>query len=541
MFSEVARISSITKNMTMPTNSTVIYNTTTNTYEYFDGVAWVPFNNSHNTGEPTGFPIGSDGQIDLARSVISFNNANRTFSIKPSTDYFYFYHNGREFRRVNEEIIQIDNLEGHHYIYYDESGILRKTNTFSYNIILKNVFVAIIYWDATNMKAIHIGDERHGCTMDSHTHARIHAESGAVYVSGMDLNFIYSGSNMVDGNGVNPGNVGFSLNAGVFRDEDIIHNCPITDFNINIPIYYRTSPSVWRRMEGGESVVSYRCILIDMGVNDKKIAYNKKTVNNGNSNFTLESPASGKFVLYHLYAINDAMINKTVGSRDNKYILIAGTYEYNSVVEARYNAINEISEMDNFPFIESVAIASIVYEHNLSYTNLAKARIVSSDGQNFIDWRKKINLKPLTALANSHNYHGGIYGKAPYYHSNQPISTTDDVIFNNLTLKTNKVRFGMSSIMTNGNINLSNNSFLIYQFDMSASPQSVISFSNGTIGDVFYVKIRNNTNNYTWDSIIKWPSNIIPIASSAGKYDVYCFVCFSPTIFYGTFAFDYTE
>jgi hypothetical protein len=329
--------------------------------------------------------LGTDGQIDLTRSVISFNNGNRNFSIKPLNDYFYFYHSGREFKKSNEETIQIDNIEGQHYIYYDQNGVLQKSNIFSYDIILKNVFVAIIYWDTTNLKAIYVGDERHGCTMDAHTHARIHAESGAVYVSGMDLNFIYSGNSVVDGNGNSPAHLSFAINNGVFRDEDIIHNCPATDFNINMPIYYRTSPTVWRRREGGESVVSYRLMF-----DNNKIVYNKK---NGNV-FTLESPSSGKFVLYHLYVINDAMISKTVGSRDNKYVLIAGTYEYNSVIEARYNAINEISEMDNFPFIESVAIASIIYEHNNSYTNIAKARIVSSDGQNFIDWRKKINLKP---------------------------------------------------------------------------------------------------------------------------------------------------
>ena len=422
MFSDVARISSITKNMTMPTNSSVIYNTTTNAYEYFDGVAWVPFTNFQATGEPTGFPLGTDGQIDFSKSALNFNNSNRTFTISATTDFFYFYHSGREFRKVNPENIQIDDIEGLHYIYFDSMGVIQKSTTFSYDIILKNVFVSIIYWDFTNKKAIYVGDERHGCTMDAHTHARIHAESGAVYMSGMDPIFIYSGNSIVDGIGNSNTNISFGMSAGVFRDEDIIHNSIATDFNINIPIFYRNSSTIWRRREGGESIVSYR-LLFD--TTTSKILYNKK---NGNS-FSLESPSSGNFVLYHLYVINDATINKSVGSRDNKYILIAGTYEYTSKTEARYNAINEISEMENLPFIEAVALGSIIYEHNNTYTNIAKARIVSSEGQNFIDWRKKLNLKPLNALANSHNYHGGIYGKAPYYHSNQPISTTDDVEF----------------------------------------------------------------------------------------------------------------
>ena len=428
MFSDVPRISSTTKNMTMPTNSSVIYNTTTSAYEYFDGVAWVPFTNFKATGEPTGFPLGANGQIDTVRSTITFTNLSRTFSIAPTVDYFYFYHSGREFKKVNAETIVIDDIEGLHYIYFDENGIIQKTTTFSYDIILKNVFVAIIYWDYNNKKYLYVGDERHGCTMDAHTHARIHAESGAVYVSGMTPNFVYSNNSVVDGTGGTSANIGFAISQGTFRDEDIIHTCFSTDFNINIPIFYRTTESVWRRAEGLEGLVSYRLMY---NTDTNKIVYNKKV----NTTYSLESPTSGNFVLYHIYAINDANLNQSSPMRDNKYILIAGTQEYTSKVEAKYNAINEISQMENFPFIEAVAIGTVMYEHNTSYTNIAKARLVSIDGENFIDWRKKLNLKPLTALANSHNFHGGLYGKFPYYHSNQPISTTDDVIFNGTTVK----------------------------------------------------------------------------------------------------------
>ena len=527
MFSDVARISSITKNMTMPTNSTVIYNTTTDAYEYFDGVAWVPFTNFQATGEPTGFPLSSDGQIDSASSTLAFNNTNRTFSISPTSTFFYFYHGGREFKKINTESIQIDDIEGLHYIYFDGNGVIQKTTVFSYDIILKNVFVAIIYWDFNNKKYLYVGDERHGCTMDAHTHARIHAESGAVYISGIEPNFIYSGNSIVDGTGGTNANISFGLSEGVFRDEDIIHTCSATDFNINIPIFFRTTNSVWRRREGGESIVSYRLIFDNV---TSKILYNKRV----NNTFSLESPASGNFVLYHLYAINDANLIKSTGVRDNKYILVAGTYEYTSKIEARYNAINEISEMDNFPFIEAVAIGTFVYEHDNSFVNIAKARIVSTDNQNFIDWRKKINLKPLTALGNSHNYHGGIYGQAPYYHSNQPISSTDEVTFKNLNINNQKVRNGISSILTSGTINLSTSSNLIYDFDMLTNYQATINFINGTPGESFYIRIKNSNVAYNWGTNVKWLSEINPLSNTVNKYDVYHFVCVSNNVFYGS-------
>jgi hypothetical protein len=526
MFSDVARVSSITKNMIMPTNSAVVYNTTTNNYEYFDGVAWVPFTNFQSTGEPTGFPLSSDGQIDHTSSTITFNNTNRTFTIAPALTSFYFYHSGREFRKVNSESIQIDNTEGLHYIYYNSEGVLQKTTTFSYDIILKNVFVAIIYWDFNNQKFLYVGDERHGCTMDAHTHARIHAESGAVYVSGMTPNFIYSGNSVVDGTGNTNANISFGMSEGTFRDEDIIHACTTTDFNINMPIFYRTTPSVWRRREGGESIVSYRLMFDNT---TSRILYNKRV----NNTFSLESPSYGNFVLYHIYAINDANVNKSIGVRDNKYILIAGTQEYTSKNDARYNAINEISEMENFPFIESVAIGTIIYEHSNSYTNIAKARLVSIDGNNFIDWRKKINLKPLTALANSHNYHGGIYGEAPYYHSNQPISTTSDVTFKTITTNSLKLRVGSSSVLTSGTIDISANTNLIYNFDMTTNYVATINFINGIAGETFYVRVKNSSSSFTWGANVKWLSEVNPTNNSNDRFDTYQFICVSPTVYYG--------
>jgi hypothetical protein len=526
MFSDVARVSSITKNMIMPTNSAVVYNTTTNNYEYFDGVAWVPFTNFQSTGEPTGFPLGSDGQIDHTSSTITFNNTNRTFTIAPASTSFYFYHSGREFRKVNSESIQINDTEGLHYIYYNDEGVLQKTTTFSYDIILNNVFVAIIYWDFNNQKFLYVGDERHGCTMDAHTHARIHAESGAVFVSGMTPNFTYSGNSVVDGTGNTNANISFGMSEGTFRDEDIIHVCTATDFNINIPIFYRTTSSVWRRIEGGESIVSYRLMFDNT---TSRILYNKRVSNT----FSLESPSYGNFVLYHIYAINDANVNKSIGVRDNKYILIAGTQEYTSKNDARYNAINEISEMENFPFIESVAIGTIIYEHSNSYTNIAKARLVSIDGNDFIDWRKKINLKPLTALANSHNYHGGIYGEAPYYHSNQPISTTSDVTFKTITTNSLKLRVGSSSVLTSGAIDISANTNLIYNFDMTTNYVAAINFINGIAGETFYVRVKNSSSSFTWGANVKWLSEVNPTNNSNDRFDTYQFICVSPTVYYG--------
>ena len=113
----------------------------------------------------------------------------------------------------------------------------------------------------------------------------------------------------------------------------------------------------------------------------------------------------------------------------------------------------------------------------------------------------------------------------------------------NLTVNDIKQRAGYSPNLTNGIIDLSVNDYQFYCIDQNNTFLTDISFNNGTAGEIFYVKIKSDGQQYTWDitnTEIKWPSGVIPTASQANKTDLYHFICLSATEYLGTYVFNYT-
>jgi hypothetical protein len=115
----------------------------------------------------------------------------------------------------------------------------------------------------------------------------------------------------------------------------------------------------------------------------------------------------------------------------------------------------------------------------------------------------------------------------------------------NLTINGVKQRAGISAELDSAVINLSSDDYLIYYIDQTEVSGFLadISFTNGTVGEIFYVKIKSDGNQYTWDvtnGYVKWPSDIIPSASDSGKTDLYHFICLSATEYLGTYVFNYT-
>ena len=419
------------------------------------------------TGEPTGFPVDSDGQIDRTSSIISFSNTSpaRTFSIAPSNGNFIILIQGKQYRKTSTETLQISSDEGIHYVYYDLNGQLQETSEFSLNLILKYALVAIIYWDATNSRAIYFGDERHGCTMDSHTHARIHSESGAVYVSGMGLsNF------SIDGNGGSENHLTYNVGAGQFRDEDILHSLLSKTTSAPIPVFYRDG-SHWRSTTPTVSGGIY-ARAIGTAASPNQIAYNQDS----GGVWSRTSVPNNNFVCYHIIATNDIV---------NPYILIMGTNTYATKPAAQTAAITEISTLSGLPFVETVFIGTILFECKTSYTNSLKASILSVDGANYIDWRYRTTLNPNTASNNIHNNLGGLYGSGDFYHSDQSILTTDDVTFKSLDATdnislSNQVIYTNTGALTSSIIN-TNYSIIKFNPNTTSNIHGIGSPANGKI------------------------------------------------------------
>lgn len=113
----------------------------------------------------------------------------------------------------------------------------------------------------------------------------------------------------------------------------------------------------------------------------------------------------------------------------------------------------------------------------------------------------------------------------------------------NLTVDGVKHRVGISANLTSGIIDLSLDDYLIYSIDQTDDFLTDISFNNGTPGEVFYVKIKSDGQQYSWDITndeVKWPSDVIPAASVNGKTDLYHFICITSTLYLGTYVFNYT-
>lgn len=379
---------------------------------------WSMIQTSSFTNEPTGFPINSTtGEIDRTSSTISFSDNDRTFSIAPSGTSYIILIQGRQYRKTTTESLQISTTEGLHYIYFNTSGSLAETTSFSLDLILHYAIVAIVYWDSTNNKAILFGDERHGCTMDSHTHARIHADGGAIYVSGMS-----PGDYVTDGDGNSESHITFSITEGKLRDEDILHTLSAKTTSNPIPIFYREGTN-WRSITPNAVNGTY-ARAIGSAATPGIIAYNYF---NGSS-WSRVSVTQNYYVCYHVIGTNDV---------NNPYIILMGNDEYNTRPAATTGAISEIASFTALPFAELTLIATFLFQYSSGNTNSLKAKLVPTDNTDYEDWRLSKTLNPTTAAINSHNNLGGIYGAYPFYHSDQPIGTTDSPTFNSLILTGN--------------------------------------------------------------------------------------------------------
>ena len=450
MIFDVPRITETVKDaIATPEDSSVIYNLTKNRYEYYDGTAWCPLTTSEETGEPTGFPINSSGEVDRTSSTISFDNGSRTFTIQPASSSYIFMIKGKIFKKTAALTQTITDTEGLWFFYFDQNGDLQKSSTFSNDFILKYCYVAYLYWDADSNIAVHFGDERHGLTMSAHDHIWKHNTHGAAYISGLaltDFNF-NAGTNDVDSQ--------FGVQSGFIRDEDILHTISTVSSTTGLRVLYRNGANGnWRRgFQSGFSALPYNT--------GDRLAYNQYT----NGAWQLTEVSDNKYVLYHIVATND--VNYPV-------FAIMGQNEYGNKPDARANANTEINNLSGLPFYEFRFIGSVIYQTAESYTNTLKAKIVTTDtGASYVDWRFSA-LQPSTATVNVHNNLGGV-DSAPYYHSDQQIKTTDNVVFNSVT-NTTKLVIGTYEIFPNSygmsfneDIDMGNSTNFNYVFSSGAN------------------------------------------------------------------------
>lgn len=348
-----------------------------------DGRIIVDINVGDNTVEvndTNGFP-----EVQRTNTHLAFNNATRTFTISATTYPFHYYVLGEKFEQAAPVSVQIDNLEGENWFYFDAEGLKKayQPSTATKGDIIRNqCFVASVYWNAGGSQKIEldISDERHGIYMSPATHQYLHITRGAQFGTGLGLSDF-----MTDASGSLPAHSQFSVASGNYYDEDLRHNINTYAVGSTIKVAYISgnSPIVLR----SNSQTGYAFLNAPSG----RVYYNQWT----GTAWQLTEATNNYFVLYHIFAYN--------GVNDG-IISIMGQNQYNNLASARDAAATEIGSITSLvPLAELVPLGTIIIETSNSFTSPTKSRIRTvSAGVNYIDWR-------TTELA---------YGVNPSSHSN---------------------------------------------------------------------------------------------------------------------------
>lgn len=379
--------------------------------------------------EPNGFPNRTD-------STTSFVNASREFTIAPVGASFDVYVKSQKFTKSTAETLEIPNMSGNHYIFYNDTGVLSSTQVLSTDLFQNNALISIIYWNSETSSHVYFAEERHGVTMDGATHTYLHTVFGARYLSGLALqNF------SVNGDGNSASHAQFTSDSGSIRDEDLLITILAQS---QIPVLYQQG-NLWRKKPADSFPVIYSGTAGYTGASGR-LPFNEYT---GGAWQLTEIPNNG-FVLVHVFATND---------KDSPVVAVQGIATYGNVTAARIAASSEITSLSGLPFAEFVALGSVVFESTSTFTNTPKAAIRSVNGGNYVDFRGTQLYTPageatthslLSGLAGDDHiqYHTDARGDARYnLKSVGDISETSFSITNNEPLQTNVVGLSFDNVL----------------------------------------------------------------------------------------------
>jgi hypothetical protein len=310
-----------------------------------------------------------NGFVDRAESTLSLNDLTREVTITPTGVMFRVYSNGNYYEKTDPETVEIPDVEGLHWVYYDGMGVLLTTQNFEEALVNQWALVAVAYWKAAAQEFIRFGDERHGNVMDSATHAYNHNTFGTRFGEGLALTV------PVIGDGSDDVHATIEVADGVIYDEDIriaiANPVPQALSPVAImPVHY-IDASGWNRIAASP----YPIATAGTG----RAAWNEF---NGVA-FVLSEADDNAYVLTHIFATGDLVA---------PIIAVTGIAQYTTLAAARAGAINEILTLEiTFGRVltpEFKSIASLIWHTSDSYTNTVKSRIVpTAEGQSHLDWR----------------------------------------------------------------------------------------------------------------------------------------------------------
>lgn len=324
-------------------------------------------------------------------SVISFDNATRTFTIAPAVNKFGFWQfvsNISYFKRTEAMALQIPDEEGLYIIYFsrDETDLTRKLQKLFYiknpseeqrkEVYLNSVIVAQVYWDAVAKEAICVCDDRHGSEINPQLH-------WIAQFSGFAKRFLNGGLTLygyvINGDGSGNSQVDWKTTSGKFWHTDFLIDIPDAGETTYIPVLAWNN-GLPRITTGTLPVVS-----------TTRLNYNS----GGNS---IIAASSGKYVMYHAFATNDKLAGRHV-------ISVMGRNQYETLADAFAGLDAELLTLfAQMPQSGKCYLSTLFYEVDDAFANTVKARMVSiAESVTFVETQGK-NHSPVTIANDSKNF-----------------------------------------------------------------------------------------------------------------------------------------
>jgi len=346
------------------------------------------------------------GIVDNTQSTLTFTEATRTVTITPVATSFDYYIWGKKYTVSSAKTVVISNTTGMHFIYIGNDLNLHETTVFDVSLMTSHGYVCSLYWNATTGKGIYVADERHGITMDGATHMHFHQTIGTQFISGFALsNF------SIDGTGNLAADAQFGCDNGSIRDEDLQHD--IVSGSPQILNTLAEIPIMWRSGTNGDWNIktSSTYPLIYSGDGSGYVGASGRPPFNEwtGTTWQLTELVSGDYFLVHYFATND-LYSPVKG--------IQGNSSYTNVTLARAGANDEIGTLTGLPFQEFVPIGTVIFQTVTTYTNVPKARIISTDiGNNYVDWRSTSTFNSFGITSDHGNLSGLSDDDHIHYHT----------------------------------------------------------------------------------------------------------------------------
>lgn len=306
-------------------------------------------------------PVASDNATGFStRPTLTWTDTSpaRTLTITGSHN---IYINGTLYTKGSTSV-QITDVTGIHWIYYNSSGILVCTPPSSGFPGFNQCLMAAVYWNSSAGKGV-VSNETHGYTMDASTHEYLHQTVGVRYDTGLTGTF---------------GNTTFTVTAGSIYDEDL--KISITPNVTTASKFYRDASLNWTWTT--KSALPY---------------YTGHYYDNAG---TLTPVTSNRYYAVWVFATNDL---------DNPIIIMLGQREDTTIANARANNTYESLSFGTLPYKEMKVLYRVIYRNDATpYEETQDLRSVS-------------NLPSGTYVATDH---GVLTGLADDDHLQYPVITS---------------------------------------------------------------------------------------------------------------------